>query len=239
MSASSRFLMCNPFRYFKTSPEIIRLAVMMYIRFPLSLRNVENLLHERGIDITHETVRFWWNRFGLVFAKSIRKRHVENRDYSNWTWHLDEVFVRINGENHYLWRAVDHEAEVLEAYVTKRRDRKAALRFLRKAMKRYGRPGQVVTDKLSSYKSAFRELGNASRQETGRWLNNRAENSHQPLRRREKIMTRFRSVRSLQKFSAIQSSIHNHFNQERHFYRREEFKENRSAVLAKWRQLAA
>ncbi|MDM7985305.1 MAG: IS6 family transposase, partial [Maricaulis sp.] len=112
----------------------------MYIRFPLSLRNVEDLLHERGIDITHETVRFWWNRFGPLFAKSIRKRRVENRFYSNWAWHLDEVFVKINGEHHYLWRAVDHEGEVLEAYVTKRRNRKAALKFLRKAMKRYGRP---------------------------------------------------------------------------------------------------
>jgi putative transposase len=228
--------MRNPFKYFKTSPEIIRLAVMMYIRFPLSLRNVEDLLHERGIDITHETVRFWWNRFGPLFAKSIRKRRVENRFYSNWTWHLDEVFVRINGELHYLWRAVDHEGEVLEAYVTKRRDRKAALKFLRKAIKRYGRPEVIVTDKLRSYKSAFRELGNGGRHETGRWLNNRAENSHQPLRRREKIMTRFRSMRSLQKFAAVQSSIHNHFNLERHFYRREEFKENRTQALAAWRQ---
>jgi putative transposase len=231
--------MRNPFRYFKTSPEIIRLAVMMYIRFPLSLRNVEDLLHERGIDITHETVRFWWNRFGPLFAKSIRRRRVRNTNYSNWTWHLDEVFVKINGELHYLWRAVDHEGEVLEAFVTKRRDRKAALRFFRKAMKRYGRPEQVVTDKLSSYKAAMRDLGNVSRQQTGRWLNNRAENSHQPLRRREKIMTRFRPMRSLQKFAAVQSSVHNHFNLERHFYRREEFKENRSAALAEWRQLAA
>jgi putative transposase len=105
----------SPFRYFKTSPEIIRLAVMMYVRFPLSLRNVEDLLHERGIDISHETVRFWWNRFGPIFAAEIRKRRVHQfRAYSNWQWHLDEVFVRINGETHYLWRAVDHEGEVLE-----------------------------------------------------------------------------------------------------------------------------
>ncbi len=231
--------MRDPFKYFKTSPEIIRLAVMMYIRFPLSLRNVEDLLHERGIDITHETVRFWWNRFGPLFAKWIRKQRVQNTNYSNWTWHLDEVFVKINGELHYLWRAVDHEGEVLEAYVTKRRNRKAALKFLRKAMKRYGRPEMLVTDKLPSYKSAFRELGVIHRQETGRWLNNRAENSHQPLRRREKTMTRFRSMRSLQKFAAVQSSVLNHFNLERHFYRREEFKENRSAALAEWRQLTA
>jgi len=231
--------MRNPFRYFKTSPEIIRLAVMMYVRFPLSLRNVEDLLHERGIDITHETVRFWWNRFGPLFAKSIRKRRMQNKFYSNWTWHLDEVFVRINGELHYLWRAVDHEGEVLEAFVTKRRNRKAALKFLRKAMKRYGAPDQVVTDKLPSYKAALRDLGSPGLQSTGRWLNNRAENSHQPLRRREKVMNRFRSMRSLQKFAAVHSSIHNLFNLERHFYRREDFKENRVRVLAEWRQLAA
>ena len=231
--------MRNPFRYFKTSPEIIRLAVMMYVRFPLSLRNVEDLLHERGIDITHETVRFWWNRFGPLFARSIRKPRVLDGQYSNWAWHLDEVFVRINGELHYLWRAVDHEGEVLEAYVTKTRNRKAALKFLRKAMKRYGRPDVVVTDKLRSYKAALRELGIAGRQATGRWLNNRAESSHQPLRRREKIMTRFRSMQSLQKFAAVQSSIHNHFNLERHFYRRDDFKKNRTQALAEWRQLAA
>ena len=129
--------MKNPFRYFKTSPEVIRLAVMMYVRFPLSLRNVEDLLHERGIDICHETVRFWWNRFGPTFAAKIRKKRSDRlRAWAQWQWHLDEVFVKINGQTHYLWRAVDHEGEVLEAYVTKRRDRRAALKFLPKAMKR-------------------------------------------------------------------------------------------------------
>ena len=104
----------SPFRYFKTSPEIIRLAVMMYVRFPLSLRNVEDFLHERGIEVCHETIRFWWNRFGPLFASEIRKdRTNRTRSYSNWQWHLDEVFVKINGETHYLWRAVDHEGEVL------------------------------------------------------------------------------------------------------------------------------
>ena len=103
----------SPFRYFKTSPEIIRLAVMLYVRFPLSLRNVEDLLHERGIEISHETVRFWWNRFGPMFAAEIRRNWVSRmRSYSNWQWHLDEVFVKINGEMHYLWRAVDHEGEM-------------------------------------------------------------------------------------------------------------------------------
>jgi len=187
----------SPFRYFKTSPEIIRLAVMMYIRFPLSLRNVEDLLHERGIDICHETVRFWWNRFGPMFAAEIRKRRVEGQRSSQWRWHLDEVFVKINGERHYLWRAVDHEGEVLESFVTKTRDKKAALKFLRKYLKRHGRVVEVVTDRLRSYAAALRELGIRDRQETGRWRNNRAENSHQPFRRRERAMLRFRRMRSL------------------------------------------
>jgi putative transposase len=232
--------MRNQFRYFKTSPEVIRLAVMMYIRFPLSLRQVEDLLHERGIDICHETVRAWWNRFGLKFAAEIRKkRSASIRTYTQWRWHLDEVFVRINGETYYLWRAVDHEGEILEAFVTKRRDRDAALRFLRKAMKRYGRPEIIVTDKLRSYRAAMKVIGNEGRQSIGRWLNNRAENSHQPFRRRERAMAKFRSAKSLQKFVSIHSSVHNHFNQERHLYSRQNFKLNRSAALAEWRQLAA
>ena len=231
--------MRNPFKYFKTSPEIIRLAVIMYIRFPLSLRNVEDVLHERGVDITHETGRFWWNRFEPLFAKSIRKRRVGNQRYSNWTWHLDGVLVKIGGELHYLWRAVDHEGEVLEVYVTKRRDRKAALRFLRRTMKRYGNPQVVVTDHLKSYKAAMKVIGNASRQETGRWLNNRAENSHLPFRRKERAMGKFRSFETLQKFASAHSSVHNHFSHERHLNRREAFKQNRSAALAEWRQLAA
>ena len=228
----------SPFRSFKTSPEIIRLAVMLYVRFPLSLRNVEDLFHERGIYVSHETVRFWWNRFGPMFAAEIRRNRVSRmRSSSNWQWHLDEVFVKINGETHYLWRAVDHEGEVLESYVTKRRDRKAALKFLRKAMKRYGGPELVVTDKLRSYGAAMKVVGNADRQETGRWVNNRAENSHLPFRRRERAMLRFRQMRCLQKFAAVHSSVHNHFNQERHFYSRDNFKRNRTAALAEWCQL--
>ena len=230
----------SPFRYFKTSPEIIRLAVMMYVRFPLSLRNVEDLLHERGIDVSHEAVRFWWNRFGPMFAAEIRRKRVSRmRSHSNWQWHLDEVFVKINGETHYLWRAVDHEGEVLESYVTKRRNRKAVLKFLRKSMKRYGNPEIIVTDKLRSYGAAMKAIGNASRQETGRWQNNRAENSHLPFRRRERAMLRFRQMRSLQKFVAVHASVHNHFNQERHLYSRSNFKLNRTAALAEWRGLCA
>jgi putative transposase len=148
--------MINPFRYFKTSSEVIRLTVMMYVRYPLSLRQVEDLLFERGIDICHETVRFWWNRFGPIFAAEIRKR----------------------------------------------RDRKAALSFLKRTMKRYGRPKAVVTDRLRSYGAAMISMGIAERQECGRWLNNRSESSHRPFRRRETAMAKFRDVKTLQKFAA-------------------------------------
>ena len=229
----------SPFKYFKTSPEIIRLAVMLYVRFPLSLRNVEDLLHERGVEISHETVRFWWHRFGPMFASEIRKRRIEGMRTSHWQWHLDEVFVKINGERHYLWRVVDHEGEVLESFVTKTRDKKAALKFLKKTMRKYSRPDVIVTDRLRSYGAALRDIGAADRQETGRWLNNRAENSHLPFRRRERAMLRFRRMRTLQKFTAVDASVSNHFDQARHLYSRANFKLNRAAALAEWRLLCS
>jgi len=231
--------MSNPFRYFNSSPEVIRLTVMMYVRYPLSLRQVEDLLFERGSDICHETVRFWWNRFGPMFAAEIRKRRIDSRSYLRWCWHLDEVFVRINGETHDLWRAVDHEGEVLKVFATKRRDRKAALKFMRSAMKRYGRPKVIVTDRLRSYRAAMTVIGNAGNQTCGPWLNNRAENSHQRFRRREGAMAKFRDIKTLQKFASVHASTHNHFNHDRHLNRRDIFKQNRSAALAEWRQLAA
>ena len=173
--------MHNPFRYFNNSPEVLRLAVMMYMRYPLSLRQIEDLLFERGIDICHETVRFWWNRFGPMFAAEIRKR----------------------------------------------------------TMKRHGRPKEIVTDRLPSYRAAMKMIGNEAAQECGRWLNNRAENSHQPFRRREAAMAKFRDMMTLQKFAAVHASIHNRFNQDRHLNRHDIFKKNRSAALAEWRELMA
>lgn len=229
----------SSFRYFKTSPAIIRLAVMMYIRFPLSLRNVEDLLHERGIDISHETVRFWWHRFGPMFAAEIRKRRVQGLRSSRSRWHLDGMFVKINGERHYLWRAVDNEGEVLESFVTKTRDKAAALKFLKKTLKRHGRVDAIVTDRLRSYGASLRAVGAADRQETGRWLNNRAENSHLPFRSRERAMPRFRRLRSLQKFAAVHASVLNHFNSERSLTSRATFKLTRAAALTEWRGLCA
>ena len=230
----------NPFRYFDSSPEVIRLVVLMYVRYPLSLRNVEDLLFERGIDICHETVRLWWNRFGPMFAGEIRRKRVQHmRAYTHWKWHLDEVYVKINGEMRYLWGAVDHEGEMLESFVTKERDNATALKFIKKAMKRHGRPRGIVTDGLRSYGAALKPIGAVDLQQTGRWLNNKVENSHLPFRRRERAMNRFRRMKTLQKFTSVHASLHNHFSQERHLVSREIYKERRSAALAEWRSVMA
>jgi len=232
--------MKNPFRYFDSSPEVIRLVVMMYVKYALSLRNVEDLLAERGIDICHETVRLWWNRFGPIFAAEICSKRVDRmRAHTQWRWHLDEVYVKINGEIHSLWRAVDHEGEVLESFASKTRDKAAALKFIKRAMKRHGNPRSVVTDGLRSYPAAMNAIGNADRQEVARWINNRAENSHQPFRRPERTMLRFRRMKTLQKFASIHGTVHNHFNQERHLIDRQTFKAKRSAALAEWKSLVA
>ena len=230
----------NPFRYFHSSPEVIRMVVMLYVRFPLSLRNVEDLLFERGIDICYETVRLWWNRFGPLFAADIKRHRISRmKGFTQWRWHVDEVFVKINGETHYLWRAVDHEGEVLESYVTKKRDKSAALRFFKNTLKRHGSPVEIVTDGLKSYPAAMKELSIGDRRQMGRWLNNRAENSHLPLRRRERVMQRFRRMKTLQKFASVHANVYNHFNSDRHLTDRQTYKANRSAALAEWQTLMA
>ena len=240
MSRKSRALPPSPFRRFNSSPEVIRLVVLMYVRFPLSLRNVEDLLFERGIDICHETVRLWWNRFGPLFASDIRRQRVSRmRGFRHWRWHLDEMYVKLNGEMVYLWRAVDHEGEVLESYVTKARDKAAALQFMKKALKRHGSPNTITTDGLRSYGAALDELGCRERQEVGRWANNRAENSHLPFRRRERAMLRFRHMKTLQKFASVHVNVHNHFSLERHLIDRQTYRERRSAALAEWQVLAS
>lgn len=147
--------------------------------------------------------------------------------------------MKINGEQHYLWRAVDHGGEILESFVTKKRNKKAALKFLRKAMRRHGRAAAFVTDRLRSYGAALKKLASADRQETGRWLNNRVENSHLPFRRRERAMQRFLRMQSLQKFAAVHASVSSHFNQERTLSSRQIFKANRAAALTEWRSLCA
>src|SRR5271156_7257636 len=172
-----------------------------------------------------------------MFAAEIRERRVAHmRGYPQWRWHLDEVFVKVNGKLHYLWRAVDHEGEVLEAVVTARRDKGAALNLLKRLLKKYGAPRSIVTDGLRAYSAAMDQIGVAAdRHEVGGRLNNRAENSHQPFRRRERAMLRFRRMKTLQKFASVHGQVHNHFNQERHIIDRQSYKERRSEAFSAWR----
>jgi putative transposase len=166
-----------------------------------------------------------------MFAAEIRSNRVEAmRAPRHWQWHLDEVYVNINGVTHYLWRAVDHEGEVLESIVIKTRDRKVALKFLKKAMKRHGRPETIVTDKQRSCGAALKDLGRGDDREMGRRLNNRAENSHLPFRRRERAMLRFRRMRTLQKFASVHASVQNHFPTERHLQNRDTCKQTRASL---------
>ncbi|WP_256926819.1 IS6 family transposase [Sphingomonas sp. TZW2008] len=161
------------------------------------------------------------------------------RGFRHWRWHLDEMYVKMNGEMVYLWRAVDQESEILESYVTKTRDKDAALRFMKKALKRHGSPEAITTVGLRSYRAAMKELGNEEKQEVGRCANNRVENSHLPFRRRERAMLRFRRMRSLQKFASVHANVHNHFNLGRHLVDRQTYKERRSAAFAEWQILAS
>ena len=175
-----------------------------------------------------------------MFAAEIRRKRVHRmRASTHWRWRFDEVYVKINGEMHYLWRAVDHEGEVLESFASKTRDKPAALKFMKKLMKRHSKAKVITTDGLRSYKAAMKELGNTEKQEVGRWANNRVENSHLPFRRRERAMLRFRQMKTLQKFSSVHAAFHNHFNQDRHLISRETYKAQRSAALAEWQTLAA
>lgn len=208
-------------------------------RFPRSPRSVGGLLHERGVEASHETGRCRWHRFEPLFAAEIRKRRIEGMRSSRWGWQLDEMFAKLGGERHYLWRAVDHEGEVLESLVTRTRDKRAALKFLKKAMRKHGRAEIIVTDRFRSHGAALRETGAGHRQETGRWANNRAKNSHLPFRRRERAMQRFRLMRSLQVFAAVHATVSNHFNQERSLSSRLQFRANRTTALAEWRGLCA
>ena len=166
-----------------------------------------------------------------------RQRTSQMRGFRHWRWHLDEMYVKVNGEMRYLWRAVDHEGEILESYVTKTRDKSAALVFIKRALKRHGSPAAIVTNGLRSYLAALRELGSLDRQDMGRWKNNRAENSHLPFRRREQAMVRFRRMKTLQKFDSAHANVHNHFNTERHLIDRRTYKTLGSAALAEWRTL--
>lgn len=216
-------------------PEIIAHAVWLYFRFQLSFRDVEDLLAERGVDVSYETIRRWVFKFGRIYARRIRGRRCEH----SGRWHLDEVFLKIGGRTYYLWRAVDDEGEVLDILVQPKRDRKAALKLMRRLLKKRSAPTAIITDRLRSYGAAFRDIGLIGRHFAGGRLNNRAEVSHQPTRQREKQMRRFRSPGSAQQFLSIHAAVYNLFNVQRHLISRQTLKSFRSTAMADWREVAA
>ena len=219
------------YRRHRFHPDIIRQAVWLYFRFTMSFRDVEDLLAERGIDVTYETVRLWVLKFGPIYARRIHKRGGP----AFGVWHLDEVFVNIGGKQMYLWRAVDGEGTVLDVLVQKRRNKRAALRLMRRLLGNQGvRPTQIVTDKLKSYGAALRDLGLGHVHETGNRLNNRAESSHGPIRRRERKMPRFKSQKSAQRFLSTHGPIYNLFNVHRHLISRRTLRTFRNQAMAEW-----
>ena len=212
-------------------PEIIQHAVWLYFRFPLSYRDVEDLLAERGIDVSYETVRRWALKFGRAYAQKLRK----TRPGPDVRWHLDEVFVSINGKRMYLWRAVDCEGEVLDILVQSRRNKKAALKLMRKLLKKQGFvPDAFVTDKLPSCGAALKALKLARRHEFGDRKNNRAENSHLPVRQRERRMQRFKSPGSAQQFLSTHAAVYNTFNVQRHLISRKTLRQFRNQAMDVW-----
>ncbi|MEV0695263.1 IS6 family transposase [Streptomyces sp. NPDC050388] len=222
------------YRGFRFPAEIIAHAVWLYHRFPLSYREVEELLLARGITVSHETIRQWCDRFGPQYAAGLRRRRPQGGD----TWHLDEVFVKINGVRHYLWRAVDQDGTVLDILVQSKRDAKAAKRFLAKLMKKQRRvPRVLVTDKLRSYGVAHRKLMPSVEHRSHKGLNNRAENSHQPTRRRERAMKYFRSPGAAQKFLAVFSQISPHFRPRRHLMAASEYRAGMHHRFATWNEI--
>ena len=225
---------CPSFAGYRFPAEIISHAVWLYFRFPLSLRNVDEILAARGVVVSHETVRQWGLKFGQSFANQIRCRLPQAGD----KWHLDEMVVKIAGVKHWLWRAVDQDGIVLDILVQSRRDTQAAKRLLRKLLKKQCRPPRVmITDKLASYQAAKREImpGVEHRQHKG--LNNRAENSHQPTRRRERQMKRFKSPRHAQRFLSAHDGINNLFHLRRHCLPAHQYRAVRAQAFQTWAEV--
>jgi transposase-like protein len=226
----------NRYAGYRFPPEIIHQAIWLYLRFTLSFRDVEDLLAERGITVSYETVRRWVNHFGPMIAADLRK----HRPKPCTTWHLDEVYLKIAGRMVYLWRAVDAEGEVLDVLVQPKRNKHAALKLMRKLLKKYGFvPERLITDDLRSYGAAAHDLGIERCHKRGRWRNNRAENSHQPTRRRERKMQRFKSPGSAQKFLSTHAAVYNIFNVQRHLASAQTHRIFRAAAMNTWHEAVA
>ena len=217
-------------------PAVIQHAVWLYLRFSLSFRDIEDVLAERGLDISYETVRRWVNKFGPMFARKLRQR----RPRASSQWHLDEMAVLIRGQQFWLWRAVDSEGEVLDVLIQRRRNTAAALKLMRKLLKKHGYgPNLIVTDKLRSYGAAFEQIGLTARHDQGLRKNNRAENSHQPSRRREHKMQRFKTAGSAQRFLSAHAATYNTFNVQRHLVSRPTFRTFRASAMEAWQAATA
>ena len=216
--------------------DVIHRAVWMYVRFTLSFRDVEELLAERGIVVSYETIRRWVASFGPAIARKLRAK----RPAPHPRWHLDEMFVRIGGRQMYLWRAVDAEGEVLDVLVQTKRDKAAAIKLMRKLLKKQGiAPTEWVTDKYRVYSSVLRDLGTAPRAHvTGKRLNNRAESSHVPVRRRERKMQGFKSPGSAQRFLSMHAATYNIFTVARHLTSAPTHRLFRAEAFATWREAA-
>jgi transposase-like protein len=219
------------FKRHRFPPQVIRHTIWFYARFTLSLRDVEEMLAERGVDVSYETVRRWFLKFGPGTAASLRRSRPRPSDH----WHLDEMVVTTNGRRHWLWRAVDNEGEVLDFLVQTKRNTKAAKTLMIKLLKRQGfAPTRIVTDKLRSYAAAFRSLGLTATHDRGLRANNRAENSHQPVRRREHKQQRFKSAGSAQRFLTVHAATYNTFYHQRHLLSRSNYKQLRTGSFNAW-----
>jgi len=217
-------------------PVVIQHSVWLYLRFTLSYRDVEELLAQRGLDVSYESIRRWVLKFGPEFARRLRQR----RPRPSSRWHLDEMIVRIGDNRMYLWRAVDDEGEVLDVLVQRRRDKAAAGKLMRRLLKKQGfAPTVIVTDKLRSYASAFRDIGLSARHEQGLRKNNRAENSHLPIRRRERKLQRFKSPGSAQRFLSAHAAVYNTFNLQRHLISRRTLRIFRAEAADQWNAAVA
>ncbi len=226
----------NIYKRHRFPVEIIQYVVWLYYRFNMSHRDIEDLMAERGIDVTYESIRLWCNKFGPHFAKRLKRKHQGYGD----TFFIDEVFVKIGGVQHYLWRAVDQDGEVVDVFLQTRRDGKAAKRFFKRLLRIHGgEPRKIITDKLRSYGVAHRELTPEAIHDTSQYANNRAELSHQPTRVRERGMRRFKSTMQAQRFLGVHAAVKNLFNLCRHLNSAEHYRYSRQRAFSSWNYVAA
>jgi len=226
----------NTYKRHRFPPDIISYAVWLYYRFNLSHRDIEDLLAERGITVTREAIRLWCIKFGTLYARRLKRKH---RGYGD-TFYIDEVFVKINGKQHYLWRAVDQDGEVVDVYLQAKRDGAAAKRFFRRLLRSHGRePRKIVTDKLRSYPVAHREVMPDAIHDTSQYANNRAEQSHENTRMRERGMRRFKSIRQAQRFVTAHATVHNLCNLGRHLVSASHYRDLRVSAFSDWSRAVA